>query len=105
MSTDPRQTIRCGNRIVGVVSINGCDNWHIYGPFKPGPDFAHYADAITHVRDLQRNAESDPDVDWLDALEIVNDFGFVVESSDGTVSAIRDFTLDDHDQAEFKFVT
>lgn len=97
-----KETIRCGDRVVGTVTIAGFSMWTVYGPFTPGPDFRLYADAINHVRDLQRSAESDPDVDWLDALEVVNDFGFVAESSNGLSTPIRDFQLDDNNKAEYK---
>ena len=99
-----KETIRCGERVVGTVTISAIDMWHVYGPFNPGPDFGLYADAINQVRDLQRKAESNPDVDWLDALDIVNEFGFVAESSNGASTPIRDFKLDDDDEAEYKYV-
>ena len=97
-----KETIRCGDRVVGTVTIAGSDMWTVYGPFTPGPDFGLYADAINHVRDLQRRAESNPDIDWLDALENVNEIGFVAESSNGVSTPIRDFQLNDDNKAEYK---
>lgn len=76
--------------------------FHILGRFEPGADFAKYSEAIHRVRDLHAAADDDPEVDWIDALEIVNEFGFVAESSTGT-QPIRDFMLDENSMAQFKF--
>ena len=98
-----RATINCGNRILGFVDISTVENWHIYGSFTPGSDFAFYEDAIIAVRTLQHEAESNPEVDWTDALEIVNGYGFSLANDDGTHKPICDFQLDDDGVAEFKF--
>ena len=98
-----RQTIECGNNVVGFVEISSVDNFHIGGPFEPGPDFSLYDDAITAVRNLKREAESNSDVDWIDALETVNDYGFTLVGDGNTTKSIRDFQLDDDGFAEFKF--
>ena len=79
-----RQTIECGNNVVGFVEISSGDNFHIGGPFEPGPDFSLYEDAITAVRNLKREAESNSDVDWIDALETVNDYGFTLVGDGNT---------------------
>ena len=97
-----RQTIRCGNHTVGYVDISTVDMWHICGRFEPGPDFDSYEDAIAAVRSLQREAETNHDADWTDALELVNDFGFSIATADGAFQNIRDFQLDDDGFAEFK---
>ena len=64
-----RETIHCGDHIVGFVDVSSVDMWHLGGQFEPGPDFSLYDDAITAVRNLKREAESNSDVDWIDALE------------------------------------
>ena len=98
-----RETIHCGDHIVGFVDVSSVDMWHLGGQFEPGPDFSLYDDAITAVRNLQREAESNSDVDWIDALETVNDYGFTLVGDGNTTKSIRDFQLDDDGFAEFKF--
>lgn len=97
-----RETIQCGHHVVGFVEISSVDMWHLSGAFEPGPDFLHYEDAIIFVRALQRKAESDPDMDWTDALDTVNSYGFVLVNNDNTIRPIRDFQLDDDGFAQFK---
>ena len=97
-----RETIHCGDHIVGFVDVSSVDMWHLGGQFEPGPDFSHYEDAIIAVRALQHAAESNADVDWSAALDIVNDYGFFIASNDGASKSVRDFQLDDDGHAEFK---
>ena len=59
-----RETIHCGDHIVGFVDVSSVDMWHLGGQFEPGPDFSHYEDATIAVRALQHAAESNADVDW-----------------------------------------
>lgn len=97
-----KQRIRCGEQIVGFVSIDNVDMFHVLGHFEPGPDFSQYAAALHRLQKLMAEFETDATENWIDELESINDFGFVIELRNGKVQPIRDFKLVRDDYVEFK---
>lgn len=81
-------TLKRGDDTIGYVLIVGCDNWHILGRFRAGPDYSSYEELLeTAYREFDQETG-----EWLDVLEEVNNLGLRLESPTGDwAKNIRDF--------------
>jgi len=99
--------LRCGSDDLGHVVVDGCENFHICGYFRPGPEFEKYRSLFEKATSL---SEVGGDA-WFDALEDIDSLGLTLFNPRlGTAQPIRDFQSDgccrlsDHgERIEFKF--
>ncbi|MCW3054366.1 MAG: hypothetical protein JWN14_3536 [Chthonomonadales bacterium] len=50
--------LKCGSDLVGTIILDTFENWHHYGRFTPGPDYARYQTPLETLWEASKEYEA-----------------------------------------------